>query len=120
MSVNKSQCIASWVSCIDNGREAHGPTAVCRQEAPAQGNYNQVQDISTTWCAGQDSHNADDGSANDQEYDQMQPPEALAMVLQSSFLATSNGAILGLGNLVLVGHFGWLEDRNTQQGIKKI
>lgn len=35
----------------------------------------------------------------------MKPPESLAVVLESGLLATTDGAILGLGDLVLVGHF---------------
>lgn len=51
------------------------------------------------------SHNTNDGSRNTQEDDQVKPPESLAVVLEGGLLATANGAILGLGDLLLVGHF---------------
>lgn len=49
--------------------------------------------------------NANDSSSNTEEDNQMKPPESLAMVLESGLLATANGTVLSLCDLVLVGHF---------------
>jgi hypothetical protein len=44
----------------------------------------------------------DDTGGNTEEDDQMKPPESLAVALESGPLATANGAVFGLGDLVLV------------------
>lgn len=51
------------------------------------------------------SHDADYRGTDSQEDDQVQPPEALAMILQNGFFAAANGTIFGRGDFILVRHF---------------